>query len=153
MSNERLRFDELQMLSAICSVREKMRAAGEEPGSDRWLMENALELTKRVNAEMIDQPDENIVKLWHKTRKAGSIDENGMKKHEIIVQHVRQGHCRCFYEGKVPDECSDEVELDRIKPGSAGGEYTFANTVLACRNHNNLRRNTPFDDFLNRVES
>ena len=63
-----------------------------------------------------------------------------LQKRLIILEHARTLTApECFYKGKVGTECSNEVDLDRIKPGKRGGEYTVGNTVLSCSRHNRQR--------------
>jgi hypothetical protein len=68
------------------------------------------------------------------------LDKEHLKKRLIILEHARKMTApECFYKGKVTSECSNEVDLDRVKPGKRGGEYTVRNTVLSCSRHNRQR--------------
>jgi hypothetical protein len=68
------------------------------------------------------------------------LNQAHLKKRLIILEHARKmTRAECFYKGKVGTGCSDEVDLDRVKPGKRGGEYTMGNTVLACSKHNRQR--------------
>ncbi len=68
------------------------------------------------------------------------LSKESRHKREIILQHAaKQKHHSCFYEGKLETDCSVEVDLDRIRPGKRGGEYTVDNTVLSCSRHNRAR--------------
>lgn len=68
------------------------------------------------------------------------LNQEHLKKRLIILEHARKMVVHeCFYKGKVGSECSNEVDLDRVKPGGRGGEYTVDNTVLSCSKHNRQR--------------
>jgi hypothetical protein len=68
------------------------------------------------------------------------LNQEHLRKRLIILEHARkQSTPECFYKGKVVTTCSDEVDLDRVKPGKRGGEYTLSNTVLSCSRHNRER--------------
>jgi hypothetical protein len=68
------------------------------------------------------------------------LNREHLKKRLIILEHARKMTvAECFYKGKVSTECSNEVDLDRIKPGKRSGEYTVQNTVLSCSKHNRQR--------------
>ena len=68
------------------------------------------------------------------------LNREHLKKRLIILEHARKMTTpECFYKGKVGTECSSEVDLDRVKPGRRGGEYTVQNTVLSCSRHNRQR--------------
>ena len=68
------------------------------------------------------------------------LNQEHLKKRLIILEHARKMTVpECFYRGKVGTECSNEVDLDRVKPGKRGGEYTVDNTVLSCSRHNRQR--------------
>jgi len=68
------------------------------------------------------------------------LNKDHVQKRLIILDHARnmKNH-RCFYHGKVVTPCSDEIDLDRVKPGKRGGEYSVDNTVLSCSRHNRQR--------------
>ena len=70
-----------------------------------------------------------------------------ISKLQLIVEVAKRRGTQCFY---APlGGCSADVEIDRIRPGSKGGKYTIANCVLACRAHNNARRDRSIEEFLN----
>jgi len=78
------------------------------------------------------------------------LNQDHLKKRLIILEHTRKmTDAECFYRGKVPTECSDEVDLDRVKPGEGGGAYTVDNTVLACSRHNRQRGSKEVADYWN----
>lgn len=63
-----------------------------------------------------------------------------VQKRLIVLEHARKmTTAECFYRGKVGTPCSDQVDLDRIKPGARGGGYSVENTVLSCSRHNRQR--------------
>ncbi|MBN2218057.1 MAG: hypothetical protein JW719_11850 [Pirellulales bacterium] len=68
------------------------------------------------------------------------LNREHLKKRLIILEHARKMTVsECFYRNKIGTECSSEVDLDRVKPGKRGGEYTVENTVLSCSKHNRQR--------------
>ncbi|MEE9311754.1 MAG: HNH endonuclease signature motif containing protein [Planctomycetota bacterium] len=68
------------------------------------------------------------------------LDKGALSKRLIVLEHAdKQKSHNCFYEGKLNSACSTEIDLDRIKPGKRGGEYTAENTVLSCSYHNRSR--------------
>lgn len=68
------------------------------------------------------------------------LNKDHVRKRLIILEHARNmRNPRCFYEGKVSTPCSSEVDLDRVKPGKRGGEYSVDNTELSCSRHNRQR--------------
>ena len=68
------------------------------------------------------------------------LSQEHLKKRLIILEHARRMTTpECFYKGKVGTECSNEIDLDRVKPGRRGGEYNVHNTVLSCSRHNRQR--------------
>lgn len=68
------------------------------------------------------------------------LNKDHVQKRLIILEHARNMRkAKCFYQGKVTTECSHEIDLDRVKPGKRGGEYTVENTVLSCSRHNRQR--------------
>jgi hypothetical protein len=68
------------------------------------------------------------------------LSREHLRKRLIILEHARKMTVpECFYAGKVGTKCSNEVDLDRVKPGRRGGEYTVSNTVLSCSRHNRQR--------------
>ncbi len=68
------------------------------------------------------------------------LNQDHIQKRLIILEHARNMRKpRCFYGGKVGTPCSEEIDLDRVKPGKRGGDYTVDNTVLSCSKHNRQR--------------
>lgn len=76
------------------------------------------------------------------------LNKEHLAKRRIILQHAQNMRvARCFYEGKVDSSCSNEVDLDRVKPGKRGGEYSVDNTVLSCSKHNRQRGASKVDSY------
>lgn len=68
------------------------------------------------------------------------LSKDHAQKRLIIIEHARNmKKPHCFYQGKVATPCSSAVDLDRVRPGKRGGEYTVDNTVLSCSKHNRQR--------------
>jgi len=78
------------------------------------------------------------------------LNKAHIHKRLIVLAHARNMKSpQCFYQGKVSSACSNEVDLDRIKPGKRDGGYTIENTVLSCSRHNRQRGCTEVARFLN----
>ncbi len=68
------------------------------------------------------------------------LNQEHRRKRLIILEHAKNMiEHQCFYSGKVQTDCTNEVDLDRVKPGKRGGEYSVENTVLSCSRHNRSR--------------
>ena len=68
------------------------------------------------------------------------LNQDARDKRLIVIAHAEKANVHeCFYKGKVSTPCTDEVDLDRVKPGHRGGRYTVDNTVLSCSRHNRER--------------
>lgn len=80
---------------------------------------------------------EHILLSVNQFRKMG---QEHVQKRRIILEHARKMTApECFYRGKVAGNCTEQVDLDRIKPGARGGKYSVENTVLSCSRHNRQR--------------
>lgn len=80
---------------------------------------------------------EHILLSVNQFRKLG---RDAVQKRMIILEHARNlRKPGCFYRGKVPTPCTNQIDLDRVKPGKRGGEYSVDNTVLSCSKHNRQR--------------
>lgn len=78
------------------------------------------------------------------------LNKDHIQKRLIILEHARNmKKPGCFYDGKVSTPCSNEVDLDRVKPGKRGGQYTVENTVLSCSKHNRQRGCKEVVDYWN----
>lgn len=68
------------------------------------------------------------------------LNKDHIHKRLIILEHARNMKTpACFYAGKVSTSCSTQIDLDRVKPGKRGGQYSVDNTVLSCSRHNRQR--------------
>jgi hypothetical protein len=155
-----MRFDDLPLYCAIAKVRDKIKTLSKdghiEPlGSEYWQRgEGSIELTRMITDELITEANELYVDAFVKYRKGVSVDDEGNKKLDIIASLASGFKTpRCFYHNRGLGDCSEDVDLDRILPGSQGGKYSVANCVLACSRHNRQRGDLNFIEFLNGVES
>ncbi len=90
---------------------------------------------------------EHILLSVNQFRKLNKVH---LHKRLIILAHARNMKSpHCFYQGKVTSSCSQEVDLDRVKPGKRGGEYSIDNTVLSCSRHNRQRGCTEVESYWN----
>jgi hypothetical protein len=135
-----LTFDDLPLHEAV-------RRLFEEPGFVRsealliedegreWVLQKVISYLPREYVGRFRF--EKILLAVNQFRKLNRVHR---QKRLIILEHARKMTlAECFYKGKVGSECSIEVDLDRVKPGSRGGEYSVSNTVLACSRHNRMR--------------
>lgn len=68
------------------------------------------------------------------------LNQEHRRKRLIILEHAKKMRPpECFYKGKIGTDCTEEVDLDRVKPGKRGGGYSVENTVLSCSRHNRER--------------
>ena len=100
-----------------------------------WVLQNVI---SKLPATLIGYYRfEHILLSVNQFRK---LSKDHVQKRLIVLEHARNmKHACCFYRGKVSTACSDEVDLDRVKPGKRGGKYTVENTVLSCSRHNRQR--------------
>ena len=141
-------FDDLPLFDAIYSLRSEMEAAGENPGSDVWTIEEdrRCELTKRIMGKLMTDIDQRLINAWIRFRKSANV--NGKKKVELIVEVFRLRGGTCFYRNRGLGECSPDIDLERLIPETRGGRYTLENCVLACGRHNRMRGDRDLESFL-----
>jgi len=150
-----MKFEDLDLMCAIYDERIEMEENGEQPGAEHWIKteEGQLNLCRRINNRLMRSPDLRIIDAWLKFRKCGRKNIDGpdasQKRLELIVEVARLRGRVCFYACCNKGECSDELDLDRIKTGSRGGEYTVQNCIISCSRHNRMRGDTPFEEFIN----
>lgn len=144
-----MRFEELPLYIAVYEERCNMMANGENPGAEDWTTkeESRRNLTARVTARLFTNVDQAIVDAWIAARKCQTV-AGDKKKIDLLVEVALQHGPKCFYANRGKGACSDDVHLDRIIPGSRGGEYTLANCVLSCGLHNTSRGNKSIEEFL-----
>lgn len=144
-----MKFEELSLYDAIMTVREEMEAAGESPGADKWITDEDLRIaiTQRVMRHLLKDADQAIINAWCTFRKGVNLAPD-LKKVELIVCVARIHGARCFYANRGRGPCSEDVHIDRLIPGSRGGQYTLQNCVLACGTHNTMRQDKPLEEFL-----
>ncbi len=141
-------FDELPLFEAIYDLRREMETDGEAPGSDSWTSDEGkrVELTRRLLAKLIANVDQRFIDAWIRFRKGSDVD--GKKKTELTIEVARAHGTRCFYANRGLGECSTDIDLDRIVPGSRGGKYTVENCVISCGRHNRSRGDASIEDLL-----
>lgn len=140
--------DELPTFIAIYRVErliDERRTAGEDLppfGSDDWLIDPArrADLLSMIQSFLV--PDESLLRNYIRYRKSGD------KRLRLMVEVAIAHGATCFFRGRGRGECSDEVDLDRIVPGSRGGEYTLENCQIACSRHNRERGDRTIEEYL-----
>lgn len=152
-ANERwrpLKFAELPLYRAIA----KAYARVESPRSASWFIHTPRELYALIVAEMNDfslgvpWPLSAVLDAWDRYGKGASVGEGGLTKNDLIVQISESSGDRCFYADRGLGACDEDVDLDRLLPGSCGGVYSIANCVLSCSRHNRQRQDKPIEKFL-----
>lgn len=141
-------FEEMPLYLAVHQV----RLGVSRPSSDEWTSTMTRDAFKLVLNRIIDNgwphdesipwSQDDVREVWMKIRK--SSDEKLQLKCEVAATHGE----RCFYANRGLGDCSDEVELDRILPGSRGGRYTLENCIIACSFHNQSRSDTSIETFI-----
>lgn len=77
------------------------------------------------------------------------LSKDHVQKRLIILSLARNMKTPvCFYAGRDSVLCSNEVDLDRVRPGKRGGLYSVENTVLSCSRHNRKRGARQVSGFL-----
>lgn len=148
-------FDEIPLYEA---VHDSYRLL-EQPRSDVWLREEerreSLYRTILMGLPRVDVPRftfEQVLEAWGLYGKSQTVNERQQKKLELVILTARAHGRRCFYAARGLGECTAEVTLDRLRPGSRGGLYVLENCVLACSFHNQSRGDRAMEDYLGQPE-
>lgn len=141
-----MRFDELKLNAAIYRVRQALEKDGEQLRSDTWYHERAVELCRAIAEELVTERNPYWLRTFESYGKQNYCDEaKTLRKNDIIAALYQAGQTACFYAGRGLGECSEDVDLDRIR---AGAEYSIANCIITCSKHNRSRNNKSLEDFL-----
>lgn len=148
-----MKWSELPLYRAVAEVRREMLESNEQPNSDLILTdeEHRTEFCHRVMLKM-EFNGSAIIDANIKFRKGSGVNGDRQKKLDIICMLSLLHGDRCFYANRGLGECSDDVHLDRIIPGSRGGKYTVQNCILACGYHNTSRGDKSIEDFIGQME-
>jgi len=141
-------FDEIPIYVAMYRVenliQERISDGEAVPpfGSDSWIVdpERRSEMLSMIQGFL--RHDESLLGNYVRYRKSGD------KKLRLIAQVAILRGTTCFFENRGLGDCSEEIELDRILPGSRGGEYTVENCQIACRKHNQERGDKSIEQYL-----
>lgn len=133
-------FDDLPLLEAIRQLFDnpgfiRSEATLISDAGREWTLQNLISFLPHdmVGAYRF----EHMLLLVNQFRK---LNKDHKHKRLIILDHAKKmKKPQCFYADKLTTPCSQEIDLDRIKPGKRGGEYTVENTVLSCSKHNRSR--------------
>lgn len=136
-------FSEMPLHKAIYEARQEIT----NPGSDRWICESSEYLVRLVYAKlplpMVGRySPETVIAAYRNFRKRDEA------KAGLVVEVANAHGSACFMRYRNRGECSDNVHLDRIVPGSRGGEYNVANCILMCSRHNCQRGDRTLEDYL-----
>jgi len=136
----KITFDDLHLLEAIRQLFEDPTHIRSEIAliSDVGREQTLQKVIALLPHELVGRYRfERILLLVNQFRKLGKEHRS---KRILILQHAKNmKDPHCFYKGKLSTPCSDEIDLDRVKPGKRGGEYSIENTVLSCSKHNRSR--------------
>lgn len=139
-----MRLSDLPLLTAI----KKVTLEIENPGAEHWTTndEKRRELCRMVKEKMAPDIEQQIIDMFVRYRKSGTIGKQ--KKLELLVEVAETHGAKCFYANRGQGDCADDVDLDRILPGSRGGQYTVENCMLACSYHNRSRGDQNVEEYL-----
>ncbi|RTL03711.1 HNH endonuclease [Candidatus Dependentiae bacterium] len=134
-------FDEIPLYVAIDRVRRTIASPGAELVSD----EQRRQICQLIRAELpFDRhfDADQMLAAWTTFRKS----PNG--KVGLTVEVGKLHGWKCFMHGRGKGDCSPDVQLDRIVPGSRGGEYNVENCMIMCGKHNNIRKDSSLEAYL-----
>lgn len=141
-----MKFADVPLFIAVNKVRRRVERAG----SDDWIGKHVRHAYKLVMSQLIDDEawtdaglcysPERVAHAWRQLRKVKKL------RRTCEVAEVRGPVC--FWADRGLGPCSDEIDLDRLIPGSLGGDYSFANCVLSCSAHNRARGNRTVEEYL-----
>lgn len=149
-----MKFEEIQLYQAIARAYQK----AEKPRSAQWLISRQRDLYAMIVNEMDDftlgvpWPLVDVIAAWDSYGKQSSMQGGDDTKIDIICELAKFHSPHCFYRNRGRGECSGEVDLDRIFPGSRGGIYTVENCVISCSKHNRQRQDKSIEDFIGKGE-
>jgi hypothetical protein len=141
-----MKLSDLELYLAVHKVRKQV----EQPNAEFWAHEKASEALGRVAQTLAEDgwPREkaipclkDVIRAWTDLRK----NPKTQLTCDVSLEHKRRS---CMYAGRGKGPCSDDIQLERIIPGSRGGEYTVENCDLACGKHNRERSDQPIENFL-----
>ncbi len=141
-------FDELPIYVAVDkasrAIEERIADGEGLPliGSDEWIIDPRRRSELLAMIQSFLQPDEALLRPWMRYRKASN------DKLRLMVEVATLRGTTCFFAGRGKGECSDDVELDRIVPGSRGGTYELANCMITCGRHNRDRKDRTIEAYL-----
>lgn len=141
-------FDELPLYEAVYDVYRLV----DNPRSERWLTADAEVLCRNIQDHLpIGHPYKmsDMLDAWMRFGKSGTV-EGGAKKLELLVSVARLHGRKCFWASRGLGECTSEVTIDRLLPGSRGGLYSPENCILACSFHNSQRADRTIEEYLSR---
>ena len=142
-------FADLPLYTATYKVYCSVDRPGSEVWMDQWERAYALVLEQLVKDRAwtdcgIPWNPEQVREAWRSLRKTA----NDKLKTTCEVAILRGP--QCFYWNRGVGDCSEEVNLDRIRPASRGGQYLQENCVIACSYHNQSRGDLSIEEFLGR---
>jgi hypothetical protein len=139
-------FDDFPLYLAVF----KVYATAERPGSDDWIGRHATRAYKLVLGQLVDDEAwtecglpyslDRVVDVWRQLRKQPKL----RRTCEVAMVFGRS----CFYANRGLGNCSPDVDLDRILPGSRDGQYEFRNCIIACSRHNRSRGDMSIEQYL-----
>jgi hypothetical protein len=141
-----MRFDELSIVVALFRtegmIADRIQNGENLPpfGSDMWLTTHRNQLLSMIQSKLM--VDESLLDYYLRYRKSSD------KKMRLMAEVAERFGARCFYRDRGKGACSEECDLDRIIPGSRGGEYKLENCHIACSKHNRERGDKTIEEYL-----
>lgn len=139
-------FDELLLYRAVFNVRSSIP----KPSAEKWTGTHRRFMYALVLDRLVKEPEwpeaalpwslEKTVWAWLHLRK--------VKKTRLTCIVANVHGPRCFWANRVPGECSEELDLDRLVTGSHGGRYTVENCIISCSFHNRSRNDRTVEEYL-----
>jgi hypothetical protein len=142
-------FSELPLFEAVHDAYRILRS----PRSDAWLVdeEHKEVLYRTVQGNLPRNAFatmEQILQAWSLYGKSSGVNDGEQKKLELVILTARAHGRKCFWAGRGLGDCTSELNLDRLIPGSRGGRYVVENCVLACSFHNGRRGDSSVESYL-----
>ena len=145
-----MKFNEIPLYRAIAAF----YIEAERPRSDAWTTERFRDLYINIVKNLDDFTHgvpwtaEQVRIAWSTYGKSPMMQDAGISKCALTIATAEAYGPQCFYAGRVDSECNNEVEVDRIVPGTRGGMYIPGNCMLACGRHNSSRGDKTIEEFI-----
>lgn len=140
-------FDEIPLYKAI----HDFYRVSENHRSEKWLLEKKKELLLEITRGLEfghGFSESQAIDAWMTYGKSSKVPGGTISKLALTVEVARLHGEQCFWQNRGKGTCSDNVDLDRLTPGSRGGQYTVENCILSCSFHNRQRNDRSVERYL-----